>query len=120
MDLVAGIFRSPVDTGATSEASLSRENLGLTSGGTGPSGGALRVCGPLPPWREAVGRIKAFLFPWRRSRSWGAQPVVTRPASAPPISGASAAPARLFFGNGSRARLLEGPQVQPEQEPLPP
>lgn len=67
-----------------------------------------------------MGRRKAFIFAWRRSRSAGAQPVVTRPVSAPPISGAGAAPARLFFGNGSRAELLEGPQVQPEQDPLPP
>lgn len=54
----------------------------------------------VPPWlEEAVGRIRAFIFPWRRSQSSG-HPL----ASPPPSSRARPAPRRLFFGFSSPAR----------------
>lgn len=63
--------------GDSLEPSLFRDNLGLTPGCTGPAVARCECAGTCPRWREAVGRIKEFIFLWRRSRSSGAEPGVT-------------------------------------------
>lgn len=69
----------------------------------------LRVSVRAPPRLEGGCRAgKGVIFPWRRSRSWGVEPV-------PPLRISTsqrqtrAAPARFFSANGSPAELLEGP-----------
>lgn len=56
------------------------------------------------PWlEEALGRIRAFIFPWRRSQSSGYQPGATPSRLHLPAPGPAAA-RRLFFGLSSPAR----------------
>lgn len=69
MDLASGICRSPVDTGVTHVRRLFGTQLVQRELRVDPQvnqarGGSVGVCGYLSPWREAVGRIKAFVFRW--------------------------------------------------------
>lgn len=102
MSLTAGICRSPVGAGVSHARRdfgtqfVPREELRLDPRvNQGPQwlGVGVRV----PPWlEEAVGRIKAFVFPWRRSQSSGDPPGAASSLLYLPAPGPSAAPGRLF------------------------
>lgn len=117
--MVAGILRSPVDTGVTLGPSLCREFRVDLRVNRAPRWLAVGV--RVPPSLEGGCGAEESVYLCLETLPECGSPAGCHPPSVCTSHLRGQRRSRTtVFGNGSHAEWLEGPHVQPEQDPLPP